>query len=40
MLDMSNTEAYVSVWSALADTPDQAANLCVRAEIMQKLWPS
>ncbi len=36
-LDMSNTEAYASVWGALADTPEQAANLGVRAELMRKI---
>ncbi len=28
---------YDSVWDALADTPDQAANLRARTELMQKI---
>ena len=28
---------YASVWDALADTPEQAANLRARAELMQKI---
>ena len=28
---------YDSVWDALADTPEQAANLRARAELMQKI---
>ena len=34
---MSKTETYASVWDALADTPEQAANLRVRAELMQQI---
>ena len=34
---MSKTETYASVWDALADTPEQAANLHARAELMQKI---
>jgi predicted XRE-type DNA-binding protein len=36
---MSETEieSYASVWDALADTPEQAANLRTRAELMQKI---
>lgn len=36
---MSKTkiESYVSVWDAIADTPEQAANLRARAELMQKI---
>ncbi|MDT8377229.1 MAG: XRE family transcriptional regulator [Mariprofundaceae bacterium] len=34
---MSNIESYSSVWDAIADTPEQAANLRVRAELMQKI---
>lgn len=30
-------ESYVSVWDALADTPEQAANMRTRAELMQKI---
>lgn len=31
------TESYASVWDAIADTPEQAANLRARAELMQKI---
>lgn len=31
------TERYASVWDALADTPEEAANLRVRAELMEKI---
>lgn len=31
------TESYASVWDALADTPEQAANLRARSELMQKI---
>ena len=34
---MSKLESYASVWDAIADTPQQAANLRVRAELMQKI---
>lgn len=34
---MSNTETYASVWGALADTPEQAANLGVRSDLMRKI---
>ena len=34
---MSKTETYASVWDALADTPEQAANLHARAELMQQI---
>jgi predicted XRE-type DNA-binding protein len=40
---MSKTNAskkpktYASVWEALADTPEQAANLRTRAELMQQI---
>ena len=34
---MSKTETYASVWDALADTPEQAANLRARAELMQQI---
>ncbi len=30
-------ETYASVWDAIADTPEQAANLQTRAELMQKI---
>ena len=31
------TESYASVWDALADTPEQAANLRARSELIQKI---
>lgn len=36
---MSNTktERFASVWDALADTAEEAANLKVRAELMRKI---
>jgi predicted XRE-type DNA-binding protein len=34
---MSKPESYLSVWDAIADTPEQAANLSARAELMQKI---
>ncbi|TAK89846.1 MAG: XRE family transcriptional regulator [Burkholderiaceae bacterium] len=34
---MKKTETYESVWDALADTPEQAANLRARAELMEKI---
>ncbi len=34
---MSKSETYASVWDVLADTPEQAANLRARAELMQKI---
>ena len=30
-------ETYNNVWDALADTPEQAANLRARAELMQQI---
>jgi predicted XRE-type DNA-binding protein len=30
-------DRYDSVWEALADTPEQAANLRARTELMQKI---
>ena len=34
---MSKSETFSSVWDALADTPEQAANLRARAELMQQI---
>ncbi len=34
---MSKTQSYASVWDAIADTPEQAANLRARADLMQKI---
>ena len=30
-------QSYNSVWDAIADTPEQAANLRARAELMQQI---
>jgi predicted XRE-type DNA-binding protein len=30
-------ETYASVWDAISDTPEQAANLRTRAELMQEI---
>jgi len=30
-------DTYASVWDALADTPEQAANLRARAELMRQI---
>ena len=34
---MRKTGEYANVWEALADTPEQAANLRTRAELMFKI---
>jgi len=34
---MKKIESYASVWDAIADTPEEAANLRTRAELMQKI---
>jgi predicted XRE-type DNA-binding protein len=34
---MRKAETYTSVWDAIADTPEEAANLRARAELMQKI---
>jgi predicted XRE-type DNA-binding protein len=34
---MSKPESYASVWDAIADTPEEAANLRARSELMQKI---
>ena len=36
-LRKAKVETYASVWDALADTPEQAANLRARAELMQQI---
>ena len=33
----SKTKTFSSVWDAIADTPEQAANLQARAELMQQI---
>ena len=34
---MKKSETFATVWDAIADTPEQAANLRARAELMQKI---
>lgn len=34
---MSRSKVYESVWDALADSPEQAANLRARAALMQQI---
>jgi predicted XRE-type DNA-binding protein len=34
---MSKHQTFKSVWDALADTPEQAANLRARAELMRQI---
>lgn len=34
---MKKPESYTSVWDAIGDTPEQAANLRARAELMQQI---
>ena len=38
-MSRKKVESYASVWDALADTPEQAANLRARAELMQQIAP-
>lgn len=37
MKTAKNVERYASVWDAIADTPEEAANLRARAELMEKI---
>lgn len=34
---MKTVQEFASVWDAIADTPEEAANLRLRAELMQKI---
>ena len=34
---MTDTETFDSVWDAVADTPAEATNLRLRAELMQRI---
>jgi len=36
-MSRKKSKTYASVWDALADTPEQAANLRTRAELMQQI---
>ena len=31
------TDTFITVWDAIADTPEQAANLQARAELMRQI---
>ena len=35
--DRDEVVTYASVWDAIADTPEEAANLRARSELMQKI---
>jgi len=37
MKTAKKAERYASVWDAIADTPEDAANLRARAELMEKI---
>lgn len=34
---MTNIKNYKCVWDAIEDTPEQAANMRIRSELMQKI---
>lgn len=34
---MTKPQTFASVWDAIADTPEEAANLRARAELMQQI---
>ena len=34
---IDTTQTFASVWDAIADTPEEAANLRVRSELMNKI---
>ena len=36
-MSKAKTPEFTSVWDAIADTPEEAANLRVRAELMEKI---
>ena len=36
-MSKSKIDRYASVWDAIADTPEEAANLRVRSELMDKV---
>ena len=36
-MNKSKIQDFTSVWDAIADTPEEAANLRVRAELMEKI---
>lgn len=37
MTKVTENQTFASVWDALADTPEQAANLRARSELMQEI---
>ena len=37
MRTAKKVERYANVWDAIADTPEEAANLTARAELMEKI---
>jgi len=36
-MNKAKSKSYASIWDALADTPEQAANLRARAELMRQI---
>lgn len=36
-MSQPETERYASVWDAIADTPEEAANLRLRSELMDQI---
>ena len=36
-MNQPETECYASVWDAIADTPEEAANLRLRSELMDQI---
>lgn len=36
-MNQPETERYASVWDAIADTPEEAANLRLRSELMDQI---
>jgi len=36
-MNKNNIETYKSVWDAISDTPEEAANLRAKSELMQKI---
>jgi predicted XRE-type DNA-binding protein len=36
-MSKSKTERFANVWDAIADTPEEAANLRVRSELMDQI---
>ena len=36
-MNRNRTDSYASVWHAITDTPEEAANLRLRSELMDKI---